>query len=441
MEGDGGGGEGLLAGGDGPAGEEGGQPRDKRLRTTILPEQLDLLYVHYAADSNPSRKQLEAIAHAVRLRKRVVQVWFQNTRARERKGQARAPQLIRKRCPLCNALFRARSALESHLAAKHADAAAAVVIDDLPDAEPEAEGVGVGAEGVGELDANMKRLYEDSLRRYLSELTESHVAGVREGGAEDSPLDLSRPGQPPATPREGGAGGGAGGTLHDDSFSETHSESTDAHSGPSSPSGSMTSQPPALHRHSLTPGGMGGYGGGSVASKRYRTQMSEQQIGIMKLIFVEYKTPTMGECEMLGQEIALAKRVVQVWFQNARAKEKKLGSPAAAAAAAAAAKPDATECRLCDFQYTHKYTVQDHIFTRRHIQRLARTVHSEIEASDPDQTRGATCLPTDDALIPQSLLAPLANHIPGERTQPPRTYCLTSTTMMSSITVKFCQKL
>jgi hypothetical protein len=29
------------------------------------------------------------------------------------------------------------------------------------------------------------------------------------------------------------------------------------------------------------------------------------------------------ECELLGKEIELQKRVVQVWFQNARAKEKK----------------------------------------------------------------------------------------------------------------------
>jgi AT-binding transcription factor 1 len=83
------------------------QPRDKRLRTTILPEQLDYLYQKYQIESNPSRKMLESIAKEVGLKKRVVQVWFQNTRARERKGQFRAhQQVIHKRCPFCRALLK-----------------------------------------------------------------------------------------------------------------------------------------------------------------------------------------------------------------------------------------------------------------------------------------------------------------------------------------------
>ena len=32
----------------------------------------------------------------------------------------------------------------------------------------------------------------------------------------------------------------------------------------------------------------------------------------MKNIFADYKTPTMAECEMLGKEIGLPKRVIQV---------------------------------------------------------------------------------------------------------------------------------
>jgi hypothetical protein len=37
-------------------------PSNKRVRTTIQPEQLDYLYQQYRLDSNPSRKQLEMIA-------------------------------------------------------------------------------------------------------------------------------------------------------------------------------------------------------------------------------------------------------------------------------------------------------------------------------------------------------------------------------------------
>jgi len=113
-------------------------PREKRLRTTILPEQLDYLYQKYQIESNPSRKILENIASEVGLKKRVVQVWFQNARARERKGQFRAhQQIIHKRCPFCRALFKARSALESHLATRHADqyTKGDINIDALPDGD------------------------------------------------------------------------------------------------------------------------------------------------------------------------------------------------------------------------------------------------------------------------------------------------------------------
>lgn len=43
----------------------------------------------------------------------------------------------------------------------------------------------------------------------------------------------------------------------------------------------------------------------------------------MKSLFNDYKTPSMNECETLGAKIGLQRRVVQVWFQNARAKERK----------------------------------------------------------------------------------------------------------------------
>lgn len=66
----------------------------KRLRTTITPEQLHFLYDCYQQESNPSRKMLEQIAKQVNLKKRVVQVWYQNSRARERKGQYRTSSNI-----------------------------------------------------------------------------------------------------------------------------------------------------------------------------------------------------------------------------------------------------------------------------------------------------------------------------------------------------------
>lgn len=50
--------------------------RDKRQRTTITPEQLEVLYQRYSLDSNPTRGVLESIARDVGLTRRVVQVFY-----------------------------------------------------------------------------------------------------------------------------------------------------------------------------------------------------------------------------------------------------------------------------------------------------------------------------------------------------------------------------
>ncbi|XP_055690106.1 zinc finger protein 2 isoform X3 [Lutzomyia longipalpis] len=142
----------LLDDSNGPPEHQppGTAPRDpptsnKRLRTTILPEQLNYLYECYQNESNPSRKMLEEISKKVNLKKRVVQVWYQNSRARERKGQFRQNlQLINKKCPFCSAIFKIKSALESHLQMKHPDEMP-VSIDQIPDVGPGFLGGGCGA--------------------------------------------------------------------------------------------------------------------------------------------------------------------------------------------------------------------------------------------------------------------------------------------------------
>jgi len=203
--------------------DDSGQPRDKRLRTTILPEQLDYLYQKYQVESNPSRKMLEQLANDVGLRKRVVQVWFQNTRARERKGQFRAhQQVINKRCPFCPAIFRVRSALESHLATKHADhyTRGEIDIDALPDAEGfHGTGSGPGSEtGNGNIERpasvttpnsmpplpplvpttsdqlqSMQKYYEDTMKRYMNDLQASshnHNANAGSNSTNDASSGL-----------------------------------------------------------------------------------------------------------------------------------------------------------------------------------------------------------------------------------------------------------
>lgn len=64
---------------------------------------------------------------------------------------------------------------------------------------------------------------------------------------------------------------------------------------------------------------------------------------------------------------------MQVWFQNARAKEKKARLAAGLPAEGSAVQPHRgptgpDECRLCSVRYSAKTPLQEHVFSRRHIE-------------------------------------------------------------------------
>ncbi|XP_050300661.1 zinc finger homeobox protein 3 isoform X2 [Anthonomus grandis grandis] len=394
------------------------QPKDKRLRTTILPEQLDYLYQKYQIESNPSRKMLENIAREVGLKKRVVQVWFQNTRARERKGQFRAhAQVINKRCPFCPALFKVKSALESHLTTKHADQCARgeINIDALPDEEVSLESapsLSGGSENKfqqqnpnlmpslfpalhPDMENSIKKYYEESMKRYINELQHHATSSngdkseikTEKGEGGEIPLDLSKPvdlSRPMKVSMEHGGLCDPGPLTdlserslcdereHEQEQSDTMSETTeyiDDESNPTSPASSTQSNTQRLNSS----------GGSQTGNKRYRTQMSSVQVKIMKSLFHDYKTPTMAECESLGKEIGLPKRVIQVWFQNARAKEKK-GKIALQKVLGQTENENPLlpeDCKYCNFKYSHKYSIQDHIFTKSHIANVRVHIESQ----------------------------------------------------------------
>ncbi|KAH8408518.1 hypothetical protein KR215_006587 [Drosophila sulfurigaster] len=71
------------AGGSSDSGE-----RKVRVRTAINEEQQQQLKQHYAHNARPSRDDFRLIASRLQLDARVVQVWFQNNRSRERKMQS-----------------------------------------------------------------------------------------------------------------------------------------------------------------------------------------------------------------------------------------------------------------------------------------------------------------------------------------------------------------
>lgn len=168
-------------------------------------------------------------------------------------------------------------------------------------------------------------------------------------------------------------------------------------SNPTSPASSTTSSANKVGSHQ----------GGT--NKRFRTQMSSIQVKVMKSVFQEYKTPTMAECELLGREIGLAKRVVQVWFQNARAKEKKakLALQKMLGTEPEGPKPP-EECKVCNFKYSHKYSVQDHLFTRSHIENMKSFLEKAKEESDVAGLGSTLSSMSSDGDRPPAALTPVA---------------------------------
>lgn len=138
---------------------------------------------------------------------------------------------------------------------------------------------------------------------------------------------------------------------------------------PSSPKVASKHQSPAANHR----------GGGN---KRFRTQMTTVMLKVMKSIFADYKTPTMAECESLGREIGLPKRVVQVWFQNARAKEKKARIAFAKTFGQEIDANNPTsidECKICNVRYNYKLSsnaMQEHLFSKSHLDHLKIQIDS-----------------------------------------------------------------
>ncbi|XP_017321883.1 zinc finger homeobox protein 3 isoform X2 [Ictalurus punctatus] len=406
--------------------------RDKRMRTTITPEQLEILYQKYLLDSNPTRQMLDHISQEVGLKKRVVQVWFQNTRARERKGQFRGlgPAQAHRRCPFCRALFKAQTALDAHIRSRHWH---------------EAKNAGFSM-----AIASMTQDQEGSQMKMdlFNFSNSSQMPNTSDGlNGPDSPtcksMDLSSHHRDPS-PKPLVSGGvkdleGSStsvqqsfecgnldnhkgtsmnivpnGTITDEeNYSEGKQNSIDNLSCSSEREASSENEDkissglvsPAMSFNakdyendlvldysetssladpaSPSPGGSNSQSIDSdrPGQRRYRTQLSNLQVKVLKACFSDYKTPTMLECEALGNDIGLPKRVVQVWFQNARAKEKKAKLSLAKQFGTESTRNERpkTECTLCCVKYSGCLSVRDHVFSQQHLAKVKEALGGQID--------------------------------------------------------------
>jgi len=68
--------------------------RARRARTVLSQKQQCLLYTSFLSNSCPSHIEMEQLRSLTSLTTRVIQVWFQNARAKERRGELKAPALF-----------------------------------------------------------------------------------------------------------------------------------------------------------------------------------------------------------------------------------------------------------------------------------------------------------------------------------------------------------
>ncbi|TSL75300.1 Zinc finger homeobox protein 4 [Bagarius yarrelli] len=404
--------------------------RDKRMRTTITPEQLEILYQKYLLDSNPTRQMLDHISQEVSLKKRVVQVWFQNTRARERKGQFRGlgPALAHRRCPFCRALFKAQTALDAHIRSRHwheaKNAGFSIAVAGMTQDQ---EGSQMKMDLLNCSNSSQMPNTSDMLNGPDSPTCKSVEPSSHEQGPSTKSLvngevnelegsscsvqqsfECGNLVKPKVTPIHGVPNG----TITDEeNYSEGKQNSVDHFSFSSEREASSENEDkmssgllsPAMSFNAkdcendmvldysenssladpASPGGSNSqnFDSDRLGQKRYRTQLSNLQVKVLKACFSDYKTPTMLECETLGNDIGLGKRVVQVWFQNARAKEKKAKLSLAKQFGTESSSTDRpkTECTLCCVKYSGCLAVRDHVFSQQHLAKVKEALGGQTD--------------------------------------------------------------
>lgn len=200
-------------------------------------------------------------------------------------------QIINKKCPYCSAIFKVKSALESHLQTKHTDKQM-INIDAIPEInftpkEPhfgmqmpsniaDMSNVNVGQPmNVDFWKAKMMQQPQTSQffggQKRMSEFSESEISFTDSNNDElgDEDYDM-------------------------DNFNDDSNHVEDFQTTATQP-GETTNK-----------------------SKRHRTHVNRVQKSILRKIFDDVKSPSMIDCENIGREIGLFKRVVQVREMQAR---------------------------------------------------------------------------------------------------------------------------
>lgn len=227
-----------------------------------------------------------------------LQVWFQNTRARERKGQFRSMGpgssftlgLNHLRCPFCRALFKVRSALDAHMRSRHwAEAERAGYNLSISNGSNGQSGIGL----TSATDRPGPSIPSAPIHNPENDRSNKEFSPKPPGSSYCSSTNLKNPEEDEEYEDDD----------DDDYPCEESSSMADQDSpspeiaGDQSSDMSETQSQQYHHYHQ---------------QQRQRTQMSHFQVLQLKTFYRNHRTPNRLECETLGRELGLPPRVVQV---------------------------------------------------------------------------------------------------------------------------------
>ena len=394
---------------------------DRRMRTVIMPHQLDILNRKFREDSNPSRKQLRTITAEVGLSKRVVQVWFQNVRAREKKGPS---GFSNKLGPLAKNSLESNNDDKSYIPPDKRfkiDTENKLSSSSSSSSSSSANAPKTPSFNFNQLMHNPSNIPHPFLPFFNSmnllysggDVVNKFNAKADDEGKHELPLDLSKP---LSTQQDSNLDfslrkrrqhfsnsslNNSFNNMDNDSVSQSDNDNDslavssckedDFNSSfkkyPSFDKSPVVSSNSSRLCNSVFPtfvpkaSSNDSQQAPSTSGKRHRTHMTSVQIRVMKMIYSEYKTPTITECDILGREIGLRKRVVQVWFQNARAKDKKSRlADGLDGELPSMQSPAASECKVCLVVYNNHHSVRDHLFSSEHIENVKRFVKTQSDS-------------------------------------------------------------
>ena len=260
-------------------------------------------------------------------------------------------QIINKKCPYCSAIFKVKSALESHLQTKHGDKQM-INIDAIPEINFSTQMQMPAVVDNQQMNVDFwktKMMQQPQTSQFfggvpqkrMNDFSESEISFTDSNNDElcDEDYDMDN--------------------FNDDS---NHIEDFQ----------NPLQQP-----------------GDNNKSKRHRTHVNRVQKSILRKIFDDVKSPSMIDCENIGREIGLFKRVVQVWFQNARANYKKCHKISTNELKHLPER-NPSECQFCpDYNPMMAKTFQSHALSQQHIQ----NVHNYVmkNESHPDEDDDDDC--------------------------------------------------